>query len=174
MHWFFALLRALSFALFLVLLFALIFCIASLRCSFVLLICVVGVMGSSCYWCCEFITLLVLWIHHIMSIANTSCCFWCWWFILLLWVHRVAFAIFGLSHCWFIVLFLLLLVLCVTFIAKGSSHYVYSCWFIMLLLLLLVRHITYFVVGLVINSLHCWSHYIASHVVVGSLHSKCS
>jgi hypothetical protein len=74
---------------------------------------------------------------------------------MLLWVHQVAFDTLGLSHCWFVVLFLLLLVLCVTFIAKGSSCYVYSCWFIMLLLLLLIRHITYFVVGLVIRSLHC-------------------
>jgi len=91
---------------------------------------------------------------------------------MLLWVHQVAFATVGLSHCWFVVLFLLLLVLCVIFIAKGSLRSVYSCWFIMLLLLLLVRHITYFVVGLVINSLHCWSHYIASHVVVGLVASS--
>jgi len=140
---------------------------------FALILCVaLGFVPFVVSLCCSSV-LLVLWVHRVIGVVGSSHYEYCKYVVLLLVlvVHQVVFVTLGLSHCWFVMLFLLLFLLCVTFIAKGSSGYVYSCWFIMLLLLLLVRHITYFVVGLVINLLHCWSHYIASHVVVGSLHS---
>ncbi len=76
--------------------------------------------------------LLVLLICCIIFIAigviSLSHCFYCCWFValfVLLLVHHIVLVITSLLHCWFVVLLLLLLVDHVAFVVISSSHCFY-------------------------------------------------